>query len=150
MSVQISKKAELFHKAVEDVWVAEQIWKVSPNNAVWHCTQAAEKTMKGFLRCLNKEYEYGHQLKFLLDSIESLIDVSEETIKNVIYLDDFDVKLRYKNMPSDPTKEEAKAAIMRAKQIMLEFSKNPNSSSFMKEAEEVHLKILKINLEEDS
>jgi len=145
MSVQISKKAELFHKAVEDVWVAEQIWKVSPNNAIWHCTQAAEKTMKGFLRCLNKDYNYSHQLKILLDNIEPLMEISEETIKNIIYLDDFDVKLRYKNMPSDPTKEEAKVAIMRTKQIMLEFSKNPTISSFMREAEEVHSKILKSN-----
>jgi len=54
MNVHISKKAELFHKAVEDIWVAEQVWMVSPNNAVWHCAQAAEKTMKGFLRCLNE------------------------------------------------------------------------------------------------
>ena len=143
MSVEISKKAELFHKAIEDVWIAEQIWKVSPNNAVWHCTQATEKTMKGFLRCLNKEYDYGHQLKLLLDNIEPFVDMSKETIKNIIYLDDFDVKLRYKNMPSDPTKEEANIAIMRTKQIMQEFSKNPNSSSFMKEAEDVHFKILK-------
>ena len=43
MNVHISKNAELFHKAFEDVWVAEQVWKVTPNNAVWHCTQAAEK-----------------------------------------------------------------------------------------------------------
>ena len=63
MNVYISKKAELFHKAIEDVWVAEQIWKVSPNNAVWHCTQAVEKMLKGFLRCLNRDYDYGHELK---------------------------------------------------------------------------------------
>jgi len=54
MNVYISKKAELFHKAIEDIWVAEQIWKVSPNNAVWHCTQAAEKMLNGWYvaKCL--------------------------------------------------------------------------------------------------
>ena len=59
MSVQISKKAELPYKALEDIWAAEQIWRGSPNNAVWHCTQAVEKIIKGFLRCLDKEYNYG-------------------------------------------------------------------------------------------
>jgi len=43
MNVHISKNAELFLKALEDIWVAEQSWFASPNNAVWHCTQATEK-----------------------------------------------------------------------------------------------------------
>ena len=42
-------------------------------------------------------------------------------------------------------KEEAKVAIVRAKQIMLEFSNHPKTSSFVKEAEEVHTKIVKAN-----
>jgi hypothetical protein len=44
MFVETSKNAELFLKAYEDVWVAEQIVYGSPNNSVWHCTQAVEKT----------------------------------------------------------------------------------------------------------
>ena len=72
MSVYISKNAELFYKALEDLWVAEQSWFASPNIAVWSCTQAVEKTLKGFLRCFNKDFDHGHQLRFLLDDVESI------------------------------------------------------------------------------
>ena len=143
MNVYISSNAELFHKAIEDLWIAQQIWKVSPNNAVWHCTQAAEKIMKGLLRCLNQDYDYGHDLNELLNAIAHHIELQDETIKNIFYLNGFGIGLRYKHMKSDPTIDEAKVAITRIKQIMQEFGKNPSISIFMKEAEEVHDKILK-------
>ena len=87
MSVLISKNAELFFKALEDVWVAEQIWKVPPNNAVWHCHQAVEKTMKGFLRCFGEDYEYGHDLYELTEVIRPFFEISEENDKNIIYIE---------------------------------------------------------------
>ena len=143
MSVYISRNAELFFKALEDVWVADQIWQGSPNNAVWHCTQAVEKTMKGFLRCHNKEYDYGHELSSLLDAVMTDFNVTEESEKYVMYLNDFETKLRYKNLSSDPSPEDAKIAISRTKQIMQEFNKNPKVSLFMDEAREVHEKIIR-------
>lgn len=146
MSVHISKKAELFYKALEDVWAAEQLWRGSPNNAVWHCTQAAEKTLKGFLRCLNREYDYGHELKDLLDAADELIELTPETITYILYLNRFGVGLRYKNMSSDPSIDEANVAIARTKQIIQEFGSHSDVSSYMKEAEEVHSKVLKVNL----
>jgi len=143
MNVYISKNAELFHKAIEDLWIAQQIWQVSPNNAVWHCTQAAEKTMKGLLRCNNQDYDYGHDLNELLNTIAHHVELQDEIIKNILYLNGFGIGLRYKHIKSDPTIDEAKVAIARTKQIIQEFGKNPSISSFMKEAEEVHAKILK-------
>ena len=145
MNVQIRKNAELFYKALEDVWVAEQIWKGSPNNAAWHCTQAVEKAMKGFLRCLSSDYDYGHELKGLLDAVDSHINLPPDITKNILYIDRFGVSLRYKTMTSDPSREEAKTAISRTKEIIEELGRNPVVSSFLKEAEEVHAKILKAN-----
>ena len=143
MNVQISKNAELFYRALEDIWVAEQIWQGSPNNAAWHCTQAVEKIMKGFLRCLNRDYVHSHDLKELLDAVDSLIDLPDEIIKHILYIDRFGVALRYKNMSSDPTVEEAKVAITRANAILQEFKANNVVSGFVREAEEVHIKILR-------
>jgi len=143
MNVHISKKAELFHKAIEDVWIAEQIWSVSPNNAVWHCTQAAEKTMKGFLRCFGEDYELGHELGVLLSAVYPLFQLSEETVKSVNYLNRCGSGLRYKNMSNDPSQEDAKNATARTKQILHEFNENPKISQFIDEAKEVRAKILK-------
>ena len=150
MSVQIRRKAELFYKALEDVWAAERLWRGSPNNAVWHCTQAAEKTMKGYLMCHDKEYGYDHNLRKLLDAVSELFDLAEDIIDYIVYLDAFESKLRYKNMTTDPTAEGAKLAISRTKMIMDAFEKNPDISSYIKEAKEVHAKILKSIADEES
>ena len=147
MNVHTSNNAELFFKALEDIWVAEQSWLGSPNNAVWHCTQAAEKIMKGFLKCLNMDYSYGHDLKELLDVIEPLIVLSSDVTENIIFLNRYILRLRYKNMPTDPTQEDAKDAIVKIKHILQAFNSNPKISQFMNEAKEVHKKVLKANYE---
>ena len=143
MSVQTLRKAELFYKALEDVWAAEQTWKGSPNIAVWLCTQAAEKTMKGYLRCHNKEYGYDHNLRKLLDAVSELFDLSEDIIDHIVYLDAFEGKLRYRNMTTDPTAEDAKLTISRTKTIIDAFEKIPDISGYIKEAKEIRAKILK-------
>jgi len=147
MSVLISKNAELFLKALEDVWAAEKTWQGSPNIAVWLCTQAAEKTMKGYLRCLNRDYDHGHELKLLLDDILSLQSLSEETESSILFLNLYGFNLRYKYLSNDPSPEDARVVISRTKQIIREFNGNPRIAQFMDEAREAHMKILKTNYE---
>ena len=147
MNVHTTKNAELFYKALEDMWAAEKTWHGSPNIAVWHCTQAAEKIMKGFLRCQNMDYDHIHELRFLLAEVESVFTVTEECNEYILYLDTYGNKLRYRNMTTDPSPEDARLAITRTKQIILEFNTNPKISQFMDEAREVHTKVLKANLE---
>jgi len=146
MTAYISSNAELFFKALEDVWVAEQTWHGSPNNSVWHCTQAVEKTMKGYLRCLNMDYSFGHELNLLLDVVMTDFKVSDLVEEHIIYLNDFESKLRYRNLSDDPSQEDAKIAISRTKHIMQEFNDNPKVSKFMDEAREVHIKLIKANV----
>lgn len=147
MSVHISKNAELFYKALEDVWAAERTWFGSPNIAMWNCTQAIEKVMKGYLRCLNWDYDFGHELKPLMDEVMSSFKISEVSEEHIMYLNRHGVNLRYKIMTNDPSPEDAKLAITRTKNIIQEFNANPNVSQFMNEAREVHTKILRANLE---
>ena len=142
MSVHTSKYAELFYKALEDLWVAEQSWFASPNIAVWSCVQAVEKTLKGFLRCAKMDFDHGHQLRFLLEDVETINNVTPETKKYILYLDDYGASLRYKNMASDPSPEESRIAIARVKHILREFNANHIVSVFMDESREVHKKVL--------
>ena len=138
----------MFHKAIEDLWVADLVWKVSPNIAVWHCTQATEKMLKGFLQCHNKEFENDHRLDDLLDLIAPVVQLQEETIKYILYLNGFGTGLRYKHMKTDPTVEEAKTVIARTKLILQEFSSFHSILQFIAEAEEVHTKIVRASLQE--
>ena len=143
MSVQIDKKSVLFYKALEDVWVAEQIWRGSPNNAAWHCTQAVEKAMKGCLSIYNSDFDHGHELKDLLEALDSIVDLPLEITKHILYIDRYKTALRYKTMVSDPTPDEAKLAITRTKEIINELGSNSKISDYMNEAKEVHIKMLK-------
>jgi len=147
MNVHISKNAELFFKAMEDLWVAERIWHGSPNNAVWHCTQAVEKTMKGFLRCLNIDYNHGHDLDVLLENVLTVFEIPKEVSQHILYFDTFGIALRYKNMSNDPSPEDAKIAITRTERIMQEFNSNQKVAQFMDEAKEVHRKMLRASCE---
>jgi len=104
-----------------------------------------EKTLKGFLMCCGEDYNYGHDLNELTEVIRPLFEISEENDKNIIYIERFGVRLRYKNMPNDPSTEDAKTAISRTKQIMREFNSISKISQFMDEAREVHEKVLKTN-----
>ena len=148
MNVSISKKAELFYKALEDIWSAEQLWRGCPNNAVWHCTQAAEKIMKGFLKCFNRDFDFSHELKELLDAVFDVASVTPDTTEYINYLSRFKSGLRYKNMSTDPTIDDARVAISRTKYIMQEFRHNPVVTELVKEAEEVHIKILSVSMQE--
>jgi HEPN domain-containing protein len=66
---QMTKKAELFDKAIGDLWTAKQIYKVRPDYAIYHCAQCLEKTLKGIMLCFDKDYDHTHDLNKLLTSI---------------------------------------------------------------------------------
>ena len=146
----ISNNAVLFLRAYWDIWTAERIWFGDPNNAVWQCVLAVEKTMKGFLDCQNYYYENEHELPLLLENVETVHKLTDECKKSIVFLSRYKNRLRYKNMKDDPTPEDAQLAISHAKTIMQEFNENPKISQFMDEAREVHLKILKVNMEKYS
>ena len=150
MNVFISKKAELFYKALDDIWSAEQLWRGSPNNAMWHCLQAAEKIMKGFLYCFNRDFDFSHELKDLLDAVFDIVSITSDTTDYINYLNRFGSGLRYKNMSTDPTADDAKVAISRTKHIMQEFRNHPAVTVYVNEAEEVHTKILKASIQDAS
>lgn len=143
MYVNIDKKSVLFFKAYEDIWAAERVFAGSPNIAVWHCTQAVEKTLKGFLLCNNTPCdETSHEIEPLLEEVVSIIAISDECKANTLNISIYKSGLRYRNLSNDPTVEDAKTIISRAKQIMREINANPKTSQFMNEAREVHVKML--------
>ena len=147
MNVNIDNKSVLFFKAYEDIWAAERTVAGSPNIAVWHCAQAVEKILKGFLHCCNLPYDGSHELEPLLEDVISVTALSDECKANVLNLSIYKSGLRYKNMTNDPSPEDAKIVISRTKIIMQEFSENPRISQFIDEAREVHTKTLRLNLE---
>ena len=106
--------------------------------------------MKGYLFCFGKEYGFGHDLKGLSDLVNDLFELPKEINIYIMNLNSYTVRLRYRNMKTDPTAEDAKVAISRTKQIMDAFAKIPDVSSYIAEAREVHAKIMKSIADEES
>ena len=92
------------------------------------------------------DYNYSHELNLLLDAVMSAFKLSDQIEEHIMYLNDFESKLRYRNMTDDPSPEDAKIVISRTKQIMQEFNGNRRVSQFMDEAREVHAKMLKVDV----
>jgi len=143
MPVEISKNAELFYRALDDLWCATVTYKVGPNNATWSCCQAVEKVMKGLLNLYDLNDEYTHELGELLRDVEKKNTLSEETVENINIMRRYGNRLRYKNMPTDPTVEDAFNLIKRTQQIVDEFANIKKCALEFQEARDVHNKILK-------
>jgi len=143
----ISKKAVLFLRAYWDVWTAERIWFGDPNNAVWQCVLAVEKTLKGFLDCSSVYYGNVHELPELLENVETVHKLTDECEASVLFLSRYKSGLRYKSMKDDPAPEDARLAISHAKSVMDEFKSIRIVAQLMNEAHEVYTKMLKSNYE---
>ena len=143
MYVDITKNAVLFYKALEDIWCAERTFDGSPNNAVWSCCQAAEKLLKGFLQCCGINHDNSHDLSIILELVEREHTLQESTTISIFNLARYDQRLRYKNLKSDPTREDAQATIEDVKLVLTEFSEHPRCASYIGEAMEVHAKMLR-------
>jgi HEPN domain-containing protein len=142
MYVEINKNAVLFYKALEDIWCAERTYYGSPNNAVWSCCQAAEKIMKGFLQCYGVNHDSTHDLSNILELVEREYTPQEVATASIYNLARYDQRLRYKNLKTDPTPEDAQATIEDVKLVLDEFAKHAKCAEFIGEAREVHEKML--------
>ena len=147
MYAEISKNAVLFYKALQDKWCAEQTYIGSPSNAVWSCCQAVEKCMKGLLQCYGVDAGGTHDLAILLELVENETELSSDSIGLIHDLARYDQRIRYKNLKSDPTVEDAKGVIADASEVLNEITQHPKCSSFAREAKEVYDKLLQANID---
>ena len=143
MFVDIRKDAVLFYKALEDIWCAERTYEGSPNNAVWSCCQAVEKIMKGFLQCFGEDCRNTHDLNVILEYVEDKNKFQKDVLEAIHNLALYDQRLRYKNLRTDPTTQNALEAITDAKLILSAFSNHDKCSAPISEAQEVHTKMLR-------
>ena len=85
----------------------------------FHCQQAVEKTLKGWLLKVTNELLEGHSLVFLCRKAISVGAPLKEKLRDCAYVNQFYIETRY---PSDSylpvSKEEARDCIDVAKELM--------------------------------
>ncbi|MEK7253355.1 MAG: HEPN domain-containing protein [Bacteroidota bacterium] len=75
----------------------------------FHCQQAAEKFIKGYLVHLGIEFRFSHNLQYLLALVQDMEQVPQEFYDLATDLEDFGVFARYPKLiplPSDPELED--------------------------------------------
>lgn len=108
-----------FTKADEDFLAAEKLLMNDPqhllNTIGFHCQQAIEKYLKGFLVCYHVDFLFTHDLETLLQQC-SLIDndFSKFDFKN---LTDFAVLYRYPDDDNETDLEEINESVETARSI---------------------------------
>ena len=76
------------------------------DTACFHCQQAAEKCMKGFLSWRGQAFPFTHDLRRLASLCDALEPALNMTLPDVLKLTDYAVRLRYDN-DFWPTRQEA-------------------------------------------
>lgn len=99
-----------FAKGDEDLAVVWALLEkgISPSLICFHCEQAAEKYLKGFLASHEKNLRKTHSLQALVSLCTELDPSFQELSEDALALDDFYIDTRYPDTALDLSLEQAK------------------------------------------
>jgi len=111
MNPNIEEVKEWLHKANSDLLSAQILIEHDPpvlDTALFHCQQAVEKLLKGFLAWKSVQFEKVHSLTYLLDLCEKENPAFASMREQIETLAPFAVEIRYPGDILDITQEEAR------------------------------------------
>jgi len=119
--VDSMKYKEWFEMAKKDIRSAEILYEHDGDNGIvcFHCQQAIEKYLKGFLIYATGELQEGHNLVRLCKKAMAYNKVLGEFIKDMAFVNTYYIETRYP--AEDPllvSKEDAKECIRIAMKVM--------------------------------
>jgi HEPN domain-containing protein len=119
----LAEVREWLHKAAEDVRAAEVSCAAQPplsDAAAFHCQQAAEKAIKGFLTLHAHVFQKTHSI----EKIGALALAIDPTLRGAIDraspLTEYAWKFRYPGTPGEPSEAELAEALAAARELLLE------------------------------
>ena len=119
--VALAEAKAWMHKARDDLNSAKKLlagYDPYPATAAYHCQQAVEKALKGFLAGHDVSFPRTHDLRVLVSvgvEIEATLDTFHDTAD---LLTPYATEFRYPTGCPDPTPEEAAQAIHAAEAIL--------------------------------
>ena len=90
--------------------------RYSTDTVCFHCQQAAEKYLKGFLAWHQIPFAKTHDLAALLQQLKDLVgEEANHLLSSILLLDDYSVSIRYpQEYESEPDEEEVREALQAA------------------------------------
>lgn len=113
MPPELAEVREWIRKADHDRRMAELGLAESPaitDAAAFHCQQAVEKLLKGYLIFRQQPFEKIHDLEVLVEQCERLDTTFADLVDAVEPLSPYAVRFRYPG-PADPTVDEVRQAL---------------------------------------
>ena len=120
MSEKIDIVKQWIEKADHDLGTAQVTYLYLPkyyDTIAFHCQQAAEKYLKGFLLYLDISFSRQHSLNYLLGLLSQKIEIPDELFDNASELEDFAVDIRYPDTTVELSDDEIQQAFKVAKLI---------------------------------
>ena len=116
---RVSDTKSWLARAADDLEAAERLLKAPAmfGAAVFHCQQAAEKALKGFLAWHDTPFRKTHDLEESGEACIAIDATLRETIDRAIPLTEYAWKFRYPGEPEEPTREEADDALAAARDV---------------------------------
>jgi HEPN domain-containing protein len=116
---RISDTKSWLARAADDLEAAERLLKAPAlfGAAVFHCQQAAEKALKGFLAWHDTPFRKTYDLEESGEACIAIDATLRETIDRAIPLTEYAWKFRYPGEPEEPTREEADDALAAARDV---------------------------------
>ena len=119
--VLLSDTRAWFHKAMVDLRSAEADLRVAPpilDDAVFHCQQAAEKAIKGFLTYHQQPFTETHDLGDLGKACAPRDPTLAPVLEHAAPLTGYFRKFRYPGFPDAPTLDETREALSAARELV--------------------------------
>jgi HEPN domain-containing protein len=112
-----------FRRAANDLRAATHEFTAVPpllGDIVFHCQQAAEKAMKGFLTWHNRPFRKTHSLEEIGEQCLEIDETLKPIVDRVVPLTEYAWKFRYPGVPDEPEEpsvSEAQDALARAREV---------------------------------
>jgi HEPN domain-containing protein len=118
--VLITETQAWLRKAAHDLRAAGHSLTASPpllDDVVFHCQQAAEKALKGFLMWNNIPFRKTHSLEEIGEQCLDLDSTLRDVVDRAVPLTEYAWKFRYPGDPEEPSLEEAEEALVIAREL---------------------------------
>jgi HEPN domain-containing protein len=117
---RVADTKEWLARAADDLKAAELLLRASPalcSTAVFHCQQAAEKAMKGFLAWHDVPFRKTHDLEQIGEACLAIDSILKEIVDRAVPLTEYAWKFRYPGQPQSPSLKETEAAVTLAREL---------------------------------
>ena len=116
----VAETKEWFAKAANDLRAAEHEFTAVPpllGDIAFHCQQAVEKAMKGFLTWHNRPFRKTHSLEEIGEQNLAVDGTLRSLVDRAVPLTDYAWKFRYPGGPAEPSVPEAREALALAREV---------------------------------